>query len=366
PILGAHSLQLGQRVELVYTPDKKFTPVANFLGLKLQLDRKNYLLLERTGEGRLVAKTYQKKLHKKLIRVNGVVEDSLYQALRENKVPSKVMTQFFDLYSFQVDFQRDIKGGDSFQILYESYFDDSGHWVETGKIHYLSLKMGSVSGEAGESSYYLLKLGGVDGESENYFNANGEGIKKSLLKTPTLAVKISSRYGNRVHPVYGHTRLHKGVDFAIPQGSPVWAAGDGVVSFSGWVPGYGRLIRIRHNSDFSTAYAHLSRFAEGLRIGSRVKQKQVIGYVGATGITTGPHLHYEVIDGNGVSVNPMEVKLPSTQRLSAADMPRLESAKSKIVEMWRSSEVYLGDDESSDSGDDGDNEDEGEKVASNY
>ncbi|MBF0312305.1 MAG: M23 family metallopeptidase [Oligoflexia bacterium] len=333
PLIGSHSLKLGQKVEMIFMPDAEFTPLAKFKGIKIYLDAKNFLLLERGSDGTFTASKKQKPTVRRLIRAEGAIQDSLYQTFKDNNVPSKVFATFLDLYSFEVDFQRDLKSGDQFALLYEGFFDENNELVDCGKIFFLSLQL-----EEKNSAYYLFK----DAKgNEDYFGATGEGIKKSLLKTPTLATRISSKFGNRLHPVFGHSKFHKGIDFSTPRGTPIWAAGDGVITFMGWHGGYGRFVKIRHNGDYSTAYAHLSRFKAGLSVGGRVSQKQVIGYVGATGVTTGPHLHYEVIK-NGESINPISIKLPADRKLNGSELSAFIDQKQDIIEMMSNSEEYTG------------------------
>ncbi|MBF0360605.1 MAG: M23 family metallopeptidase [Oligoflexia bacterium] len=321
PLFGPRALRPGQRIDLEICPDKDYTPMSKFMGLRLYVNSRDFVLLKRISDKEFVAEKFQKKLTRKIILAEGVIANSLYEAFREAQVPSTVMMKFFDLYSFQVDFQRDIEEGDSFEVLYESFYDENGEWVESGKIYYLSLDL-----KDSLSSYYSYKT--FDG-SDEYFNEEGEGIKKALLKTPTSAVRISSNFGRRRHPVLGYNHSHKGVDFSSPRGTPIWAAGDGIVTYVGRIRGYGKIVKIRHNDTFSTAYAHMSKFLKGLKVGKRVKQKDIIGYVGATGRTTGPHLHYEIWK-NESPVNPMALNMPSNYRLKANEWSLFQQQKGNI------------------------------------
>ncbi|MBF0298975.1 MAG: M23 family metallopeptidase [Oligoflexia bacterium] len=321
PLFGPKSLRPGQRIDLEICPDKDYTPLSNFIGLRLYVNARDFVLLKKVSDKEFVAKKFQKKLTRKIIRAEGEINYSLYSAFKEAQVPSTVMLRFFDLYSFQIDFQRDIQEGDSFELLYESFFDENGEWVDSGKIYYLSLDL-----KEDFTAYYLYKA--FDGNDE-YFNEEGEGIKKSLLKTPTSAVRISSNFGRRMHPILGYNHNHKGVDFSSPRGTPIWSAGDGVVTYVGRIRGYGKIVKIRHNDTFSTAYAHMSKFMKGLKVGKRVKQKDVIGYVGATGRTTGPHLHYEIWKNNS-PVNPMTLNMPANYHLKASEWALFQEQKGNI------------------------------------
>jgi murein DD-endopeptidase MepM/ murein hydrolase activator NlpD len=223
---------------------------------------------------------------------------------------------FINLYSFIVDFQRDIKSGDDFKIYYEYQVDPSNGKIKDSKILYASLNTGGISKEIYR---HEMKDGKID-----YFDAKGQSVRRALLKTPVSGARISSRYGMRKHPVLGYSRMHRGVDYAAPRGTPIFAAGDGVVSFAKNVRrGYGKHVQIRHNSTYSTLYGHMSKFAKGIKSGTRVKQGQIIGYVGATGLASGPHLHYEV-KVRGKQVNPSKINYMKTEPLKLAELERFK------------------------------------------
>ncbi len=227
------------------------------------------------------------------------------------------------MFSFDVDFQREIQPGDSFEILYERLADDAGTTVGEGDILIASLTLSDNN-----MTLYRFK---TDKGFTDYFDSSGQSAQKSLLRTPTDATRISSGFGRRRHPVLGYTRMHKGTDFAAPPGTPIYAAGDGVIEKAGWAGGYGKYVRIRHNGNYKTAYAHMRRVGPGIKAGVRVKQRQIIGYVGATGRVTGPHLHYEV-HFNGRQIDPKKVRLPSGYRLKGAELERFRTVVAELQE----------------------------------
>ena len=273
-------------------------------------------------------KTIEKKsnVNVELVRGEGVIDKgtSLTQVATANDIPYNVIDKFYEVFSFDVDFERDIYPGDRFQIMYEQLYSDNGEYLGNGEVIFASLYLNSRHQELRLFRYENEK--GVVG----YYDENGKGASKTLKKTPINGARISSKFSNnRKHPILGYSRAHKGVDFAAPSGTPIPAAGDGKVVFRGWKNGYGNYIKIRHNGTYSTAYAHLSKFKSDVKIGTQVKQGQTVGYVGNTGLSTGPHLHYEIIK-NGVHVNPLTIKLPSIQNLTKSEIAKFETARDKI------------------------------------
>ena len=273
-------------------------------------------------------KTIEKKsnVNSELVRGEGIIEKgtSLTQVAVANDIPYNIIDKFYEVFSFDVDFERDIYPGDKFQVMYEQLYSDNGEYLGTGEVIFASLYLNSRKQEFRLFRYENEK--GVVG----YYDENGKGASKTLKKTPINGARISSKFNkNRKHPVLGYSRAHKGVDFAAPTGTPIPAAGSGKIVFRGWKSGYGNYIKIRHNGTYSTAYAHLSRFKPGVNVGTQVKQGQIVGYVGNTGLSTGPHLHYEIIK-DGIQVNPLTVKLPSIQNLSQNEIVKFESARDKI------------------------------------
>ena len=245
---------------------------------------------------------------------------SLYSSAVKSKIPPGIIVEFAQIYGFQVDFQRDIRKNDIYQIVYESFHDEEDKLFETGKIIFTNLVLTSQ-----ENPLYLF----IDKKNEGHYDPNGKSVKKALMKTPINGARLSSGYGMRKHPILGFNKMHKGTDFAAPKGTPIMASGDGKIIRSRWCGGGGNCIKIKHNSTYSTVYAHLSKFASGIKEGVRVKQGRIIGYVGSTGMSTGPHLHYEVIK-NGKRINSQKLKLPSGKILSGKDRKLFEIQKIKI------------------------------------
>jgi len=260
------------------------------------------------------------KLKKEIFYRENIILQSLYKSASEQNIPANTIIEFARIYGFQVDFQRDIRKEDRFQIMYEIFLDEDEKIVETGNILFANL---ILSGED-NSLYYFDKEG-----SEGHYDRNGKSIEKALMKTPINGARLSSSYGMRKHPIDGFNKMHRGTDFAAPMGTPIMASGSGVVKKAGWCGGGGNCVQIRHNSTYETIYAHMSKFARGIKSGVRVKQGQTIGYVGSTGKSTGPHLHYEVIV-NGKKVNSQTLKLPSGKILKGEERKIFETKKIEL------------------------------------
>ncbi len=260
------------------------------------------------------------KLKKDVIYKENKISQSLYKSAVDQKIPVGIIIEFARIYGFQVDFQRDIRKNDNFQIMYETFKDDNGKIIETGNILFANLKL---SGQD-NSLYFFNKEGSV-----GHYDKNGKSVKKALMKTPINGARLSSPFGMRKHPIDGFNKMHKGTDFAAPMGTPIMASGDGVVKKASWCGGGGNCVVIKHNSTYQTVYAHMSKFASGIRSGVRVKQGQVIGFVGSTGKSTGPHLHYEVIV-NGKKINSQTLKLPSGKILKGEERMVFETHKIKL------------------------------------
>ena len=250
------------------------------------------------------------------------IKNSLYKSAIDKKIHPNIIVQFAQIYGFQVDFQRDIQKNDSFQIVYEQYKNEENKIVDFGNILYANLILQGKSLE-------LYHFNSEKDKINDHFEANGQSIKKTLMKTPINGARLSSSYGMRKHPILGYNKMHQGTDFAAPMGTPIMASGTGVVLKAGWCGGGGNCVKIRHNSTYSTVYAHMSKFARGVKKGLRVNQGQVIGYVGSTGMSTGPHLHYEVIK-NGKKINSQTLKLPSGKKLKGKTREEFELVKIKI------------------------------------
>ena len=260
------------------------------------------------------------KLDKKIVYNENIILQSLYKAATDENIPANTIIEFARIYGFQVDFQRDIRKQDKFQIMYEIFLNEKNEIVETGEILFANLKL---SGQD-NSLYYFDKDG-----SQGHYDKNGKSVKKALMKTPINGARLSSPFGMRKHPIDGFNKMHRGTDFAAPMGTPIMASGDGVVKKAGWCGGGGNCVKIKHNSTYQTIYAHMSKFARGIKTGVRVKQGQTIGYVGSTGKSTGPHLHYEVIV-NGKKVNSQKLKLPSGKILKGKERKIFETKKIKL------------------------------------
>jgi len=273
------------------------------------------------ADGVFTASEQSKPLTRQVMAARGTITSSLFQAGAEAGVPAQVLAALIRNYSYDVDFQRDIQEGDSFEILYENWVTEDGSVARQGGIQYAALRL---SGK----TLPIYRFEDKDGTAE-YFNRKGESVRKGLLRTPIDGARISSKFGMRRHPVLGYSKMHKGVDFAAPTGTPIYAAGDGVIDEAGPKGAYGNYVRIRHNGQVSTAYAHMSRFGKNIRRGARVAQGDVIGYVGSTGRSTGPHLHFEVLKGNR-QVNPMSVDLPTGRTLDGKELKQFQALVAEL------------------------------------
>ena len=255
-----------------------------------------------------------------IVYKEGKILQSLYRSATKLEIPPNIVVEFARIYGFQIDFQRDIWKNDSFQIVYETFLNEDNKTIETGKIIFANLIL-----QGRENPLYIFKLK----EKYDHFDKFGKSIKKSLMKTPINGARLSSSFGMRKHPILGFNKMHRGTDFAAPLGTPIMASGDGKVIRARWCGGGGNCVKIKHNSTYSTVYAHMSKFARGVKEGVRVKQGQIIGYVGSTGLSTGPHLHYEVIE-NGKKINSQTLKLPSGKILQGKERKLFEIEKIKI------------------------------------
>ena len=269
-------------------------------------------------------------LNKKIIFQEGKISQSLYKTAIDLNIQPNIIIEFARIYGFQVDFQRDIRKNDIFQIMYEVFEDDNGKVFETGNIVFADLKLNGMN----NSLYFFDKK-----NSKGHYDENGKSVKKALMKTPINGARLSSAFGMRKHPIDGYNKMHKGTDFAAPMGTPIMASGDGVITRARWCGGGGNCIKIKHNSTYETIYAHMKNFARGIREGVRVKQGQIIGYVGSTGNSTGPHLHYEVVEG-GKKINSQKLKLPSGKTLKGEERKLFEVSKIKLDVL--KSELIIG------------------------
>lgn len=314
-IFSPRQFRIGQQVTLLFKPDQDGG--RQFRGYRFAADPlRDVIVLDDAGKGLFDATVVTKELKNVVSAKQGRITGSLVGATKRAGVPYSIVSEMIRVYSYSIDFQRDIHEGDSFEVMYEAKVDKDGRAHGTGEMLYARMILGGK-----EFPIYRHKL--ADG-SVDYFKADGTSNKRGLIRTPVEGARISSGYGMRRHPVLGYSKMHKGIDFAAPTGTPIYAAGDGVISKAGWVNGYGNYIKINHNGSLATAYGHMSRMAGGMRPGVRVKQGQVIGYVGRTGRATGPHLHYEIVM-NGKQVNPKGINIPTSSKLAGRELSRFKA-----------------------------------------
>ena len=309
--------KLNTTQKILFTVDQSNNSISKFI---FHISNKERILLSKDLENNFNQKIVLTSLKKEIIFNENVIIQSLYKSASDKKIPANVIIDFARIYGFQVDFQRDIKKQDRFQIMYEIFIDENNKIVEVGNILFANLILSGVN----NSLYYFEDI-----KSSGHYDKNGKSIKKALMKTPINGARLSSPFGMRKHPIDGFNKMHRGTDFAAPMGTPIMASGDGVVKKAGWCGGGGNCVVIRHNSVYQTIYAHMSKFAKGIRSGARVKQGQTIGFVGSTGKSTGPHLHYEVLI-NGEKVNSQKLKLPSGKVLKGQERKLYEVQKIKL------------------------------------
>ena len=289
---------------------------------KVETGKKNEIKFSKSvNDDKFLSRIITKNFKKKIVYKETIIKESLYNSAINLKISPNIILEFARLYGFQIDFQRDIWKDDSFQIIYEEFVNDNKEVIDTGDIIFANLNLQNIDYQLYKFEYSKNKI--------DYFDENGKSVKKTLMKTPINGARLSSSYGKRKHPILGYTKMHTGTDFAAPSGTPIMASGDGKVMKAGWCGGGGNCVKIKHNSTYQTVYAHMSKFGRGIKRGVRVKQGQIIGYVGSTGLSTGPHLHYEVIE-NGKKVNSQKLKLPSGKVLKGSERKNFEVAKIKI------------------------------------
>ena len=306
--------------KIFFKIDKKNT--AKIEAFVIEINKKKEIYYERDYVDNIYnSKVLEKKLSKVVVYKETKISNSLYQAALELKIKPNIIIEFARLYGFQVDFQRDIWKDDSFQIIYEEFLNQDGITVETGNIIFANLNLQNKDNNLYRFEYEKNKI--------DYFDENGKSMRKTLMKTPINGARLSSSFGKRKHPILGFTKMHTGTDFAAPTGTPILASGDGLVVRAQWCGGGGNCVKIKHNRVYQTVYAHMSKFGKGIKKGTRVKQGQIIGYVGSTGLSTGPHLHYEVIE-NGKKINSQKLKLPSGKILQGDQRKVFEVNKIKI------------------------------------
>lgn len=308
--------------------------------LSIETDVDTSVSVELQDDGNYHPEKFVADLDEGLELHGGTISSSLYVAAIEAGIPDSVIIDLIGLYSYDIDFQREIRRGDEFELLFERFYDDAGRAVKSGNIDYASM---TVQGR--QKGYYRFKA--TDDGITDYYDAKGQSAKKFLMRTPINGARISSGFGRRRHPVLGYTKQHMGTDFAAPTGTPIFAAGNGVIERSSRYGSYGNYVRIRHANGYKTAYAHMSRYGKGVKQGRRVKQGQIIGYVGATGRVTGAHLHYEVML-NGKKVNPLRIKVPTGRKLGGnmlaafrLERDRIDADRAAQAD-WRPDQMIAG------------------------
>lgn len=321
-VFDPKKIRVGQEIKIYF--QKNDDKIIN--GIAIYVDKIKSIEVFKNKTDFILNK-YQEPTIRTFHKASGEINSSLYMSAKNAGMPIPVLMEVVKLYSFDVDFQREIRSGDSFEVMYQLQHTKSGDLVSSGPVIRSVL---TLEGERLTLYRFEYEKGYFD-----YFDSDASSVRKALMRTPLDGARISSVFGKRKHPILGYTKMHKGVDFAAPRNTPIFAAGDGIIELSRKNGGYGNYIRIRHNSDYKTAYAHLARFGKGVKEGKRVKQGQVIGYVGTTGRSTGPHLHYEIIFRNK-QVNPLKVRMPKGVRLKNHDYDLFIKARDRLDNIWDS------------------------------
>jgi len=347
-ILNYHSVSSNEiiKIKKKLSSDYNLNNLKTNLKIKFTIDQSNnkkvtlfIFPVSRTEKIKLIRNldtdSFEKKkiitnLNKRIVFKEGKILQSLYKTAVDLNIEPNIIIEFARIYGFQVDFQRDIRKNDNFQIMYEVFEDDNNKVFQTGNIIFADLKLSGVN----NALYYFDKK-----RSVGHYDENGKSVEKALMKTPINGARLSSAFGMRKHPIDGFNKMHRGTDFAAPMGTPIMASGSGVIKKARWCGGGGNCIKIKHNSTYTTIYAHMKNFARGIKEGLRVKQGQIIGYVGSTGNSTGPHLHYEVVV-NGKKINSQKLKLPSGKILKSEERKIFEVQKIKLNVL--KSELIIG------------------------
>ena len=330
PHFSPRNIRSGQTFEATFGPahtgiEKISTSVPEdddrrLLSLSFSPSVENQITVKLTAPDSYLAQTVQRKFEERYQRAAAKIDSSLYLAAMRAGIPANVVVDLIRMFSYEVDFQRDVQPGDEFEVVFGRLYTEEGHPAKTGDI--ISASM-TLSGK--KHALYRFESNG----EEEYFDASGQSARSMLMKTPVDGARISSRFGRRFHPVLGYNRMHKGIDFAVPKGTPVMAAGSGAVTFAGYTPGFGNLVILTHTNGYSTAYGHLSKFASGVKKGARVRQGQLVAYSGSTGMSTGPHLHYEV-RVNGSQVNPTNIKMANGRSLAGQERRAFLDERARI------------------------------------
>jgi murein DD-endopeptidase MepM/ murein hydrolase activator NlpD len=310
-IFNPKHLTVGQSVELHLDKNRNSSGKPSVSGLSIPVSAQRTIAISRAADDTFAVREIRARVFKDVARGGGEIRSSLYQTGVDSGVPPQLLSEIIHALSYDVDFQRDIKEGDRLDVVYERMRTDRNITTGYGKVIYASLTLG-------DKQLALYRHISPDGYS-GYYNAKGESVRKALLKTPINGAHITSSFGMRMHPLLGYSKMHKGIDFGALTGTPIYAAGEGVIVEAGRKGGYGNYVRLKHNANYETAYGHASRIARGMHPGVHVKQGQVIAYVGSTGISTGPHLHYEILV-NGSQVNPSGVRFRTGQTLAGREL----------------------------------------------
>jgi len=320
-VYNPRSLKVGQQITVTFAAEDGDYDTQRLVDVTVSADVDRKVLASRmlSPDESFSGQEQRQELTPGLSRFSGSIDDSLFEAAGRAGLPPAVTAELIRLFSFDVDFQRDIHPGDTFEVKVERWFDGDGHAAKDGAITYASLTLSGVTRQ-------LWRFQPGKGEVD-YFDPSGGSVRKALLKTPIDGARITSGFGMRQHPILGYTKMHKGLDFGAGVGTPIMAAGDGTVGFAGDKGSYGRYVQLKHQAGFATAYAHMSRIA--VKRGQTVHQGQVIGYVGTSGRSTGPHLHYEVLSQDR-QVNPAGLKLPTGHKLAGAELASFQAARQAI------------------------------------
>jgi murein DD-endopeptidase MepM/ murein hydrolase activator NlpD len=318
-LVNPRRMRAGQDIDVYFQPEGD---VAHLTGLAFRAEPGVGVTVGRDAQGAYWAREIVTPWSLSTDHVVAKIDGSLYQSALAAGATEKEVAAISEVFSYDIDFQRDIYPGDTFELLFDRYFDEDGRTIKTGDLYFVSLNT-----RHGPRAYYYFQ--GPDDREGAWYDHDGRSARKFLMKTPIDGARLSSSFGMRRHPILGYSMMHRGVDFAAPYGTPIRAAGDGVVVRAGPFGSYGNYVRLRHLDSYDTAYAHMSRFAPGIRPGVRVRQGQVIGYVGATGRATGAHLHYEVLYRNA-QINPMKLKLATGRNLAGRDLALFDTERDRV------------------------------------
>ena len=322
-----NQLLMSNKIDLIIEENlsEKNYSIAKFA---IPITKSTTIEITKDEQGKIASRKIITKLYEKRILSENIIKNNLYSSAIEAKINPDTIIEFARIFGFEIDFQRDIRENDYFKIIYDKYFDENGEFVKSGSIHYAHM---SVNGR----EITLYKFG--DDKNYSYFDINGKSVEKALMKTPINGARLSSSFGMRKHPILGFNKKHTGTDFAAPSETPIMASGSGTIVLAKWCGGGGNCIKIKHNSTYETIYAHMKSFARSMKKGKKVRQGEIIGYVGSTGMSTGPHLHYEVVV-NGKKVNSQKLKLPSGKVLKDNERKLFEVHRIKtdvlIAEMF--------------------------------